>query len=260
MNTEETQKVLKWAKIVLIVLAIFLAGEALEVFKGLGNVNPARNSISVNGEGEVVSIPDIATFSFVVSVDAKTVSNAQSQVTEKIDAILDGLESLDIEEKDIKTTDYSIWPKYTYTRPICTPEYCPQSRRIQDGYTVSHNISIKVRKTENVGEAIALVGERGVTNLSSISFTVDDIEKVLDEARAKAIEDAKSKAKLLSKELGVRLVRVVNFYDNTNRDPVLYRAEALEGDVSRTLAEVTPTIPLGENKVIVNVTIIYEIK
>jgi len=259
MNTEEAQKVLKWVKMVLVVLAIFLAVEALGAFKSLRDINPAYNSISVNGEGEVISIPDIATFSFTVSDDSKTVSDAQSQVTRKIDEILAGLKDLGIEEKDIKTADYSIWPKYTYTPAICTPTYCPPSRQVQDGYTVNHNVTVKVRKTENVGEAIALVGERGATNLSGISFTVDDIEKVLNEARAKAIDDAKSKAKQLSKELGVRLVRIVSFYDNTDNGPGPYYPEALGGDVVRTIVG-APTIPVGENKVVISVTIVYEIK
>lgn len=258
----ETQKLFKWGQIVLIVLAIFLAVETLVALKSLRGINPVYNSISVTGEGEAVSLPDVATFSFTVSADAKSVSDAQGQVTKKMDTILAGLKALDIEEKDIKTTDYSIWPKYAYIAQSmpCSEMYCPPSRQVQDGYTVNHNISVKVRKTEDAGKALALVGEKGATGLSGISFTVDKPEKIQDEARAKAITDAKNKAKLLSKELGVHLVRVVSFYDNNDGGPVPYYGERMAADAMKTSSVSVPTIPTGENKVVVNVTVTYEIR
>lgn len=260
IDTPETQKVLKWVRIVLVVLAIFLAVETLGAFKNLRSIDPTYNSISVSGVGEAVSLPDVATFSFTVSRDAKLVSDAQGQVTGKMDAILAGLEALGIEEKDIKTTDYSVYPKYTYEPTICSPTFCPPSRRqVPDGFTASHSVSVKVRKTEDAGKALALAGEKGATNLSNISLAVDDPDKILAEARAEAITDAKEKAKLLSKELGVRLVRVVSFYDNTGGGPMPYYAEGLGGDMIKTSTP-APTIPIGENKVAVNVTVVYEIR
>lgn len=259
-NTEEVKKILKWARITLIILAIFLAAETLGAFKNLRSIDPTFNSISVSGVGEAVSVPDIAVFSFTVSADAKIASDAQEEVTKKMDVILAKLKALGIEEKDINTTDYSLWPKYTSGPIVCSSTFCPPSRQVQDGYTASHNVSVKVRSTADVGKALALAGENGATGLSNISFTVDDPDKILDEARAKAITDAREKAKLLSKELGVRLVRVVSFYDNTG-GVMPYYAEGLGSDTMvKTATAPAPTIPIGENKVSINVTIVYEIR
>ncbi len=260
MNTTETQKVLKWVWIALIILAVFLAVETLKAFKDLRGVNPAYNSISVTGEGEVVSLPDIATFSFTVSADARAVSDAQGQVTEKMNAILASLETFGIEEKDIKTTDYSVWPKYVYEPAVCSPTFCPPPRQVPNGYTANHSVLIKIRKTEDAGKVLALIGEQGATGLSGISFTVDDPDRTLDEARAKAIMDAKDKADMLAEELGVRLVRVVSFYDNTGGGPVPYYGEGMGADAVKVSPIQTPTIPTGENKVKVNVTVVYEIR
>ena len=260
-NTEEVKKVLKWVWVALVVLAIFLAVETLGALKNLRSIDPTYNSISVSGEGEAISVPDIAVFSFTVSRDAKVASDAQGQVTKSMDVILAELKALGIEEKDIKTTDYSLWPKYASEPIICSPTFCPPSRQVQDGYTASHNVSVKVRSTEDVGEALRIAGENGATGLSNISFTVDDPDKILDEARAEAIKDAREKAKLLSKELGVRLVRVVSFYDNTGGGVTPYYAEGLGSDAMvKTAVAPAPTIPVGENKVTVNVTIVYEIR
>src|SRR3990167_2779090 len=151
-HTAEVKKILKWAWVVLIALAAFLAVETLGAFKNLRSVSPTYNSISVSGVGEAVSIPDIAAFSFTVSADAKVASDAQEQVTKKMDVILAGLKALSIEEKDIKTTDYSLWPKYTFAPAICSQTFFPPSRQVQDGYTASHSVSVKVRSTEEAGK------------------------------------------------------------------------------------------------------------
>ncbi|MEX2014031.1 MAG: SIMPL domain-containing protein [Parcubacteria group bacterium] len=258
-NTEEVRKILKWVWIVLVVLAIFLAAQALGAIKDLRSVNPMYNSISVSGEGEAVSVPDVATFSFTVSADARVASGAQSRVTEKMNVILASLKNLGIEEKDINTTDYSLWPKYTYeVAPAIYPPF--PGKQVQDGYTASHHVSIKVRDTEMVGEALAVAGENGATGLSSISFTVDDPDKIIEEARAEAIADAREKARELARELGVRLVRIVSFYENNAGGPMPYYAEGLGMDMTRSSTAPAPTIPIGENKVKVNVTVEYEIR
>jgi len=262
MQNIEIQKIYKWAWIVLIILAVFLGAKTLDALKGLRSVDPAYNSISVSGEGEAFAVPDLATFTFTVSADTKTVSDAQTEVTKKMDAILSALKDLGIEEKDIKTTDYSAYPRYSYTQSICSPTSCSPSRQILEGYTASHSVTVKVRETEDAGAALSAAGDNGATNLSSISFTVDDMDKITEEARAAAIKQARDKAKTLSKELGVRLVRVVSFNDSTDGGyPIPYGREALGmgGDMAVAQAK-APTLPTGENKVRVVVNVVYEIR
>lgn len=241
------------------VLALFLAVQAVGALKNLGTPNPSYNSISVTGDGEVVSIPDIANFSFAVSANADTVSDAQAKVTEKMDTILAGLKDLGIDEKDIKTTNYSVYPKYVYTAGICSPTYCPPSKQTLDGYTATHNTSVKVRKTEEVGQALSVAGDNGATDISSVNFTADDPDILTEEARARAIADARLKAKNLAKDLGVRLVRVVSFYENNGPRPYFETAYGMGGDVAIKTAS-TPTLPTGENKTVVSVNVTYEIR
>ena len=263
MNNPE---ILKWGRIVLIVLAIFLGVTTLGALKGLRNPNPSYNSVSVSGEGEVVAVPDVATFYFTVSADGKTASVAQEAVTKKMDAILAELKNQGIEEKDIKTTDYSVFPKYRYEigTPLPTVMMYPAPERqvqVPDGYTASHSITVKVRDTEKSGTLLTLVGEKGATYVSGLSFDIDDREALVEQARAEAIKDAKEKAKMLSKELGVRLVRVVSFYDNSGGGPMPYYSEAgMGGDMMTRSSVQAANIPTGENKIKIVVTINYEIR
>lgn len=260
MQTQELNKLYQWGKVVLILLAVFLGVSALSGLKNLKNPNPVYNAITINGEGEAFAIPDIASFSFSVSQDAKSVSEAQSGVTAQMDAILEALKDLGIEEKDIKTSDYSVYPKYTYSSQSCSLNYCPPSRQVQDGYTASHSVSVKVRKTEEAGQALAKAGEKGATNLSSVSFTVDDQDKIIEDARVLAIADAKEKAEKLADELGVKLVRVMGYSDNAGGGPVPYYREMGMGGDGVVSSAKAPSLPTGENKVVVSVSVTYEIR
>jgi len=256
---QELQSIYKWAWIVLVVLAVFLGVKTLDGLRGLREDIPAYNTITVSGDGEAFAVPDIATFSFAVSADAKTVKEAQDKVKQDMNSVLAAMNSLGIEEKDVKTLDYSVYPKYSYTSQPCLPSYCPPSKQIQEGYTANHTVSVKVIDTEMAGDALSLAGERGASNLSSVSFTIDDPEVLIGQAREAAIAEAKNRAEVLAQDLGVRLGRIISFSDSSNNGPTLLYREALGmgGDAGATNAL---TIPTGENKVEVLVNITYEMR
>ncbi len=260
MQSAEMKKILKYSAWAILFLAIFLGLEILSAFKDLRSTSQVYNSISVTGEGEAVSVPDIATFSFSVSADAKVVSDAQATVTKNTDAIFAELKALGVEDKDIKTTDYSVWPKYAYTAAACSQSFCPPSRQIPDGYTVSQTVSVKVRKTEDAGKTLAVVGDKGATNVSGLNFTTDDPNKNINDARGKAIEDAQKKAKDLAKRLGVDLVRVTGYSDNNFTPGSMYYASAMGLGGADMKVQSVPSVPAGENKTKVSVVVTYEIR
>ena len=243
----------------MIMLGVFLLAETLLTLKAWHAHDLATDSISVTGQGEVYAVPDVASFSFGVSADAVNVADAQTSVTKSMDTILSDLKNLGIEEKDVQTNDYSITPKYKYTSGICTSNGCPPSQPIPDGYTVTHSVLVKVRKTADAGKALAAVGTKGATNVSGISFTIDDPNLTQDQARAKAIDNAKAKAEELAKHLGVHLGRVIGYSDtNANGPYPMYDSAA--GSSMKTMSAVAPTLPVGQNKVTANVTVSYEIR
>lgn len=255
LNQPWVKRLMKWG---LTLLVVFLALQTLNALKEWRSPGIVYSTIVVSGYGEAFATPDVATFSFSVSADAQSVGEAQNVVTGKTNAILEALKDLGIEEKDIRTSNYSVYPKYTYTQVICTPTYCPPSRQIPDGYSVSHSVDVKVRNVDDAGKALALAGEKGATNISSLAFSVDEADEVERLARNEAVEEARAKAKALAKSLGVRLGRVVDFSDNSYSPmPYMVRNEAFGGADMKVDA---PTLPMGENRVTSNVTITYEIR
>ena len=249
---------------VLVLLAGFLGAKFLNTIKEysyIGRGTIASNVISVTGTGEVFAIPDTGLFSFSVVEEGKTVGDAQNKASKKINSIISAVKSLGVLEKDIKTTGYNSYPKYEYSAmPICAQGYCPPSKQILTGYEVNQTVSVKIRKTADAGAVLTKVGDLDATNISGLDFVIDDMDSVNSQARDKAIKDAKQKAEVLAKSLGIKLKKIVNFYESGNGPPIYYAMEAkgMGGDMMPT--PVVPQLPTGENKVTSNVTITYELE
>src|SRR3989338_1403520 len=204
----------RWA---LITLTVFIALQSLSAFMGLryigAGVQPT-NIITVSGYGEAFGAADIATFSFSVVAEKSTVAAAQGEATNKINAITKYLKDAGVAEKDIQTTDYSVNPQYDYVSQACSGGYCPGGRQVLRGYQVRQSTTVKVRDTAKAGDLLTGAGGKGATDVSGLNFTFDDPNKLQNDARGKAIADAKAKADALAKQLGVTLVRVVSFNEN----------------------------------------------
>jgi hypothetical protein len=248
----------------LILLTVFLFAQTISVLKEyryIGAGLSATNTISVSGEGEVFAVPDIATFTFSVREEADDVATAQDAAAESSNSIIAFLKGEGIEEKDIKTTSYNVYPRYEYQQAVCRDGYCPPSgERELVGYEVSQSIQVKVRDTDKAGALLSGVGSRGVSDVSGLSFEIDDDDALQQEARRAAIADARDKAQVLARDLGVTLVRVVNFNESGGGVPIMYARAEMSMDSSGFGGSIAPDVPVGENKIVSNVTITYEIR
>ncbi len=264
-----TPRIARALAFVLVVLGIFLVFKAVGAMKEvrfIGSGTTATNTISVSGEGEAFAVPDIAEISFTASKDAKTMEEAQKTVTDITKKAMDYLKAQGIADKDIKTSDYNGYPRYEWQEKAVAclaGQYCPPTngKNVLVGYSVSETITVKVRKTDQAGTIVTGLGALGVSNITGPNFTVDNDDAIKAEARAKAIDDAKGKAQELAKQLGVKLVRIVNFSENGNTPyPMYSKAMDMAYGVGGAAAPEAAPLPTGENKYSSNVSITYEIR
>jgi uncharacterized protein YggE len=244
----------------LAVLALFLAAKAIDAFGNIGRTtNPYQTTIMVEGTGEATAIPDVARVTFSVTESATTVAEAQTAATEKTDTALAAMKELGVEDKDLKTLSYNVYPKYEYQNP-CYSGACPPAREPRiTGYEVSQSVQVTVRDTAKAGEVLQALGTTEVQNISGPTFTVDDADAVKAEARDMAIAEAKEKAKKLAKELGVSLGSVVSFYENNYGGYPMYDSYGYGGE-GMPMDTKAPTLPTGEQETSITVSITYEIR
>ena len=239
------------AILVSVYLVLLSAGSLIGLrYVGKSPVYPA--SIPVTGKGEVVAVADIASFTYSVIEDGKNAGEAQAKATDKGNKVIDFLRSKGIDEKDIKTTGYNIYPKYSYVQAT--------GKQVLDGYEISQSVTVKVRKADSAGDILAGVGSMNVSNVSGLTFTIDDQDLLKRQATEKAIADAKEQAEKTAKSLGVKLGKIVSYYEI--EDQPAYPGYGMGGDmmVKSAAASASPEIPRGENKITAKVSISYEIR
>lgn len=249
MNSE-TKVLIKGVFLFLIVIAVFWYVSAYS-----RSVVPER-TFTVSGEGKTVAVPDVAEINFgVLTEGGKNLADLQRENTEKINEAVSFLKEEGIDEKDIKTQYYNISPRYQYfSCPVSLGfeniRPCPPSEII--GYSISQSLSVKIRSLNKAGDILAGVVERGANNVSGPNFTVDDPVKLQNEAREKAIKQAREKAKSMAKAGGFRVGRLISIQEGFSGPPIIY---ALEAKVSAG-----SSLEPGSQEIISNVTLIYEIR
>lgn len=259
-NKKKIYRIIKVTAFVLVIICAvkFLAGCERNERNGTDN----QNTISFTGHGEISAVPDIANIDFSIEKDAKTVKEAQASVAQIERKSLDFLRTNGVADKDIKTTNSSFYPKYEYQyeKQTCIQVNCPPpiGRSVIVGYTASESITVKIRNTDNAGKIIEGLGVLGVSNLNGPNFAIDKEDALKDSARKIAIDEAKTKAVKLAKDLGVRLGKITSFSENGNYPIPMYAKTMMAEGVSTSSAPAE--LPKGENLITSDVTITYEIR
>lgn len=231
---------------VLIVLALFLI---VSIDQKL-NTAPSTNTVTFSGEGKVIVAPDVAKVDLSIVTNASTSKAAQDQNSQRSKALVDFLKKQGVEDKDIKTVGYNIYPQYSYR-----PEDAPRVT----GYQVSQTVQVKVRKLDSVNTILDGAVAAGANQVNSLVFAIDDEQAAREQARELAIKDAQKKADVLEGQLGIRLGRVVSFSENVGGyPPILYADKMMEGRGMGGGGG--PSVPVGENEIVVNVVLVYQVK
>lgn len=245
---------------VLVLLSLFLLVKTVDAFERMGKSPYAGpNTITVTGTGRAETPPTIARVVFTVEETASTVAEAQDKATTRATAALDAIHDLDISEDDIQTTGYYTNPQYETQQPCRPGMVCAQGSPRIVGYQVSQTITVKIRNTDRAGEVLAVLGEAGVQNISGPNFEVDDDSEVMAEAREEAIKDAHKQAKMLAKQLRVRLGDVVTFYEDGGYPSPMYDGFGKGGVMEASVRSAVP-LPQGQEESVVTVSVTYEIK
>jgi uncharacterized protein len=243
----------KGSEIVLAVVVFFLLLFVYTKIAGpipftVNNINTLNSTpFEVSGNGKAAAAPDTALINLGVTQTGATVAEAQAKTNEASANITKSLIELGIKEKDIKTTNYSITPDYSFTG----------ERQRTTGYTVTQNFEVK-SPIEKTNEVVDSATANGANLVGNISFTLNDtkLKALTNVARQEAVNNAKSSAEGLAKASGIKLGKIINVRESSgeiNPRPILMDAKAEVGAGAPT-TNITP----GESNVEVIVTLTYQ--
>ncbi len=204
-------------------------------------------TFDVTGEGKVTAVPDVAVVTVGIQANGTTVKAAQDQINSTINKVSEAIKKLGVDSKDIKTTNYNVNPSYDFT-----------SGQKITGFLANTNLQIKVRQLEKANSVIDTATANGVNQVGGINFDIDEKTKLENEARQKAVDQAKKKAQDASKIAGFKLGRIINYSENTGGLPRPIPMRAM-GAVDKLETQPTQVEP-GSQEITILVTLSYEIQ
>lgn len=219
-----------------------------------------QRTVSVTGTGLVNAQPDEAILILGVQTDAKTASEAMSENSKQMQAVVDALRKANIASADIQTQTLQLTPRIAeptpqpqgQVQPQATPQSTPESRIL--GYTATNTVQVTVRKLDNLGVVLDQVVSAGSNTIQSISFDLSNQSQFTDQAREAAMKDALHKAQQLASLANVKLGTVVSINENSNA-PLPFQA-ALAAPRSAVAVPISP----GTQAITVMVQVTWELQ
>jgi uncharacterized protein len=205
-------------------------------------------AISVTGEANVSVAPDQAQIDGGVTSDAKTAREASDANNAAMGKVLLALKGAGIDEKDYQTSRLSLQPQFA-----TSPRTAERTAGIVS-FRASNRVTVKIRDVTKVANVIDVLVSAGANDIGGISFTVTQASKHLDEAREKAIADARRKAEIYAKAVGVALGEPISVEEGGGPPGPLFR-----GKVAAPMAAGAP-VAQGEETLSVTVNVSWAIK
>jgi uncharacterized protein YggE len=205
------------------------------------------HTLSVTGTGIVTVEPDTADITVGVTVQRDQAGAAAADAANVMDAVVTAIKALDVEDKDIQTTSLQLNPVYDYSSNTPT----------LTGYQATNLVTVTVRDITKTGAVVDAATGAGATDVSSISFRLDDQVAAEAAAREQAVLNARAKADTIAAAAGVEITGVISISETSAPMPT---PEYYARDMAMAGAEQAPTPVLGGTiDLSVSVAIVYSI-
>jgi uncharacterized protein len=211
-----------------------------------GDTEPRQ--VTVVGVGEVQGTPDTLTINAAMEITAPDAAAALNQTSELQRTVIDALVESGVDRKDINTSQVSV-----------QPQYGGGMGNVVTGYRASNTIDIKIRQLDAASQAFGIIASTGgnATRINNVTLAIEDDSQLVREARARAFNDAKSRAEQYALLAELDLGKVISISEvPSTTPPTPLPANAPRGDAAEMAA--VPIEP-GQQTVGFNVTVVYEL-
>lgn len=201
-----------------------------------------RPSVSVSGEASISKAPDIAILSAGVTSQAKTAREAMAASAKSMTAVLAALKDSGVAERDIQTSRIAL-------HPIREQNKNPANIVAIEASSV---LTVRIRDINKSADVLDKMISAGANLVTGIGFEISEPSKLLDEARAEAVADARRKAEIYAKAAGVTLGKPLSISESFISRPKIQ-------DFAMRAAPAAMPIQAGEEKIGINVQVSYEL-
>jgi len=225
-------------------------------------INQGEHTISFTAEGKVLAKPDVAKITFYVVNQGEKAEVVQKENNERMQEAVSFVKDQGVEEDDIRTVQYNLSPEYDYnwckTSSVKPYTSCPPKII---GYKLNQGIEVKMRDFDTINTIVGGLSEKGVNQISNVSFIIDDTENYKNEARILALEKVEERAKLLARKSSIKLGKIIDISEGQGIYPVYMKAEmGAVSDSSEDIAVQEAPIEPGTQEITVTLTVTYKLR
>jgi uncharacterized protein YggE len=185
-----------------------------------------QRTIAVSGTGQVSATPDTVVVTIGVETQAPEASQAMSDNSQEMSAVVSALEDAGVASKDIQTQVVQLQPQYKQSSPGATTPVTPTLV----GYVATNLVQVRTQELDTLGQLLDAAVQAGANRIQSISFEVSDSAALLDQAREAAWTDAEHKASQLAELAGAQLGEVITITESSQPPaPIVERAAVPSG-------------------------------
>jgi uncharacterized protein len=190
----------------LIIFAVIVFALLVSACGPVGNQNV--RTLSVSGSGQAFLAPDIAYIYVGVHTENATAAEAVTENTTQTEKLMQAIRDFGIDDKDIRTTNFSIYPMDRFDPGTGQPSG-------EKVYAVDNTVYVTVRKLDQLGDLLDTAVQAGANTVNSVQFDVAKKDDALKQARAEAVKDAESQAQSLAQAAGLSLgeIQSISFFD-----------------------------------------------
>lgn len=183
----------------------------------VANQQPVVDQISVSGQANVASVPDLFEFSVYVEEQGERVQDLNGQVSAKTQTIIDNVLGFGVSKQDIQSMGVQLNPWYEHNK----------NETRQMGFRLSREIKFTLRDIEKYDQVIDAVLSTGASRIEGFNYRVEDPQPNYLQALELALKDAKLRAKRMAETLGVKLGKVLTIQENSGYSPMPMAQESL---------------------------------
>lgn len=210
------------------IAALVVVAAAVVAFAGVGRPDFAGGAstpvggITVSGTGTVQTVPDQAQFTLGVQSTGPTGREALAANSGQMRRVLTALFAAGVAKGDVQTQDVSV------------------SRSYQDtGYTADNTVSVTIHDLAKAGSILDAASNAGANDVYGPTLTRSDQDGLQAKALRAAVDDARTKARVLAEAAGVRLGGVTAITEGGDEPMPVYAAD---------LAKRAPSAPIEPGK------------
>ncbi len=228
----------------LVLSLTFLIGS---ITSGMAAEAAGKRMVSVTGMGVAKARPDTASISIGVVSEGDSAKKVLGKNSAAMNRVIVELKGQKVDPKDIQTTNFTVRPKFQHFKDGKPPAII--------GYRVVNSVRIMVRDLKMLGAILDQTVSLGSNQINGIQFSVEDTASLEDEARKKAMADARHKAELYAAAGNAMLGKVLVISEDFIASPG--RPEFGRAAMS---AKATPVpIEPGEHRVQAQVHVSWEL-